>query len=102
MEYLRGDKMFADALSRPPAEAAVNGISLQDIALAQRSDPYLKSLRAGQPCPDNLNFKNKAYYHTDGMLFVPISVRAKVLKACHDNSGHFGPEVTVQSLRKTF
>ena len=71
MEYLLGDKMFADALSRPPTD--VNCISLPDIAIAQRSDPYLKTLRAGHPCPANLTFQNKAYYHTDGTLFVPVA-----------------------------
>ena len=48
--------MFADALSRPPATAT----TMKDIAVAQRSDPYLRALRAGKPCPDNLLFKNKA------------------------------------------
>ena len=99
MEYLRGDRMFADALSRPPA---INCISLPDIALAQRSDPYLKSLRAGRPCPDNLLFYNKAYFHTDGTLFVPTSVRKLVLQACHDKAGHFGPELTIKTVRNSF
>ena len=96
--------MFADALSRPPATttASVNCISLQDIALAQRSDPYLRALCAGKPCPDNLLFKKKAYYHSDGTLYVPVSSRQKVLQACHDNSGHFGSELTVNTLRQTF
>ena len=99
MECLLGDRMFADALSRPPA---VNCISLPDIALAQRSDPYLKSLRAGRPCPDNLLFYNKAYFHTDGTLFVPASVRKLVLQACHDKAGHFGPELTIKTVRNSF
>ena len=96
--------MFADALSRPPATAttSVNCISLKDTAVAQRSDPYLSALRAGKPCPDNLLLKNKAYYHSDGTLYVPVSTRQKVLQACHDNSGHFGPELTVNTLRQTF
>ena len=100
MEYLRGDKMFADALSRPPPE--INCISLPDIAQAQRSDPYLQTLRAGHPCPTNLTFQNKAYYHTDGTLFVPVAARKQVLRACHDRAGHFGPELTIKSLRNTF
>ena len=91
MEYLRGDKMFADALSRPPPTTSVNCISLEEIAMAQRSDPYHRTLRAGKPSPENLLFNNIAYYHSDGTLFVPISARQKVLQACHDKSAHFGP-----------
>ena len=44
MEYLRGDKMFVDALSRPPH---VNCISQEEVKQSQRSDDFLKSLRAG-------------------------------------------------------
>ena len=88
--------MFADALSRPPADSSaiaaaataatfndrVYSISLDEIAMAQRSDPYLREIRAGKPCPKNLIFINKAYYHSDGTLYVPLSVRRKVLQAC--------------------
>ena len=49
--------MFADALSCPPAATSINCISLKDVAIAQRSDPYLQSIRAGKPCPDTLELK---------------------------------------------
>ena len=48
LEYLRGDKMFADALSRPPH---VNCISIEEVKQAQRNDGYLQTLRAGKTCP---------------------------------------------------
>ena len=99
MEYLRGDRKFVDALSRPPQ---VNCISLADIKQSQRSDAYLKSLRSGKPCPPQLTFRNQNYYHTNGRLFVPLANRRTILKACHDNPGHFGLELTLLSLRKTF
>ena len=99
MEYLWGDKMFVDALSRPPH---VNCISLEEVKQSQRSDDYLKSLRAGNSCPANLTFRNLHYYHTNGRIFVPCAKQQAILRACHDNAGHFGLELTLNSLRKTF
>ena len=99
LEYLRGDKMFVDALSRPPH---VNCISLEEVKQAQRSDGYLHTLRAGKTCPTNLLFRNLTYYHSDGRLFVPRRKRLEILKACHDNAGHFGLELTLNSIRQTF
>ena len=91
--------MFADALSRPPH---VNCISIEEVKQAQRSDGYLQTLRAKKTCPTNLLFRNLTYYHTDGRLFVPRNKRLDILKACHDNAGHFGLDLTLNSIRQTF
>ena len=95
MEYLHGDKMFVDALSRPPHG---NCISLEDVKQSQRSDAYLKSLRAGNSCPANLTFRNLNYNLTDGRIFVPLAMRRAILQACHDNAGHFGLDLTLLSF----
>ena len=93
MEYLRGDRMFVDALSRPPP-STVNAISLKDIEHAQPLDPYLQSLRKAKRSPSPLIFRNNAFFHLDGRLYVPRAKREEVLIACHDQAGHFGLQHT--------
>ena len=101
MEYLRGDRMFVDALSRPPP-STVNAISLKDIEHTQPLDPYLQSLRKAKRSPSPLIFRNNAFFHLDGRLFVPLAKREEVLISCHDQAGHFGLQHTLSALRKTF
>ena len=93
MEYLRGDRMFVDALSRPPS-SNVNAISLEDIEHAQPLDPYLQSLRKAKASPSPLIFRNNAFFHLDGRLYVPLAKREEVLISCHDQAGHFGLQHT--------
>ena len=69
---------------------------------AQRTDGYLQTIRAGKTCPANLTFHNLTYYHTDGRLFVPRQKRLDILKACHDKAGHFGLDLTLNTIRQTF
>ena len=95
MEYLRGDKMFADALSRPPStttclvDSSDKSYKFADLIKAQRSDPLLCHLGKTDPLPPPLTQTRNGIYHSDGRLFVPRSFVKNILYTCHDKAGHF-------------
>ena len=64
MEYLRGDQMFADALSRPPQPlCSILGndhvFNFHELIKAQKSDPILKSVTKSDPLPSPLIYTRR-------------------------------------------
>ena len=95
MEYLRGDKMFADALSRPPqslcsvSPTSGSSFTFADLIKAQFSDPLLLPLKKSDSLPSPLVHSRHGVCHKDGRLFIPASFVKNILFTCHDKAGHF-------------
>ena len=79
MEYLRGDQMFADALSRPPqpichiSPESDHSFTFPELIKAQTSDPMFSSLSKSDPLPSPLVSTRRGICHKDGRLFIPSS-----------------------------
>ena len=104
MEYLRGDQMFADALSRPPQPVCNitrkpdHSFTFSELIKAQKSDPILKHLGKSHPLPSPLVSTRRGICHEDGRLFVPSSYIKNILFTCHDKSGHFSAPYVQRTL----
>ena len=81
MEYLWGDQMFADALSRPPqpicniTRKPDRTFSFNELIKAQKSDHILKSLGKSDPLPSPLVSTRRGICHKDGRLFYSLLLR---------------------------
>ena len=120
LEYMNGNKMFVDALSRPP-----NAVSLartkdplftfkvdalpfpseEEIKLAQVKDSHLSGLvyraRASQPTDKTTEYSlshSGLLLRKKEKIVVPPELRGRMLFAAHDSAGHLGIEYMANHL----
>ncbi|MEL6275430.1 MAG: DDE-type integrase/transposase/recombinase [Bacteroidota bacterium] len=117
MEYLNGNKMFVDALSRPPDAVSLARrnttlelpeqvfaiadltatLTLNQLLTAQRNDPEL------QKNISHLNLRqasSKLYVTKTGNIYLPYSLRARVLEKAHDEAGHLSAAYTLDRCKQ--
>ncbi|XP_063624953.1 uncharacterized protein LOC134796705 [Cydia splendana] len=125
VEYRAGEKMaHVDALSRspindndePPHVLDVLSVNLEDwITTVQSSDTEIKHIKDILQDPSTTKIVNihKEYKLKNGRVYriidentmrwvVPRGVRWQILKANHDDVGHFGFEKTLQRLKSHY
>ncbi|KAL0901247.1 hypothetical protein ABMA27_006539 [Loxostege sticticalis] len=123
VEYRPGTQMqHADSLSRNPLPCDDNHVELDvlkvtqnehSLLAAQISDPKLKLIKCilDKNCTEAKEVNNN-YVLKDGRIFrkvgdaikwaVPRDARWKVCLICHDESGHFSFEKTLEKMRRDY
>lgn len=125
IEYRAGDKMaHVDALSRSPIDKPekephvldILSLNVEDwVTTVQSSDPEIKIIKQVLEDPSTAKVASihKEYKIKNGRVFriidentirwvVPRGVRWQLLRANHDDVGHFGFEKTLQRLRSNY
>ena len=106
-DSLQGDKMFADALSRPPqplcpiSPQSGHSFTFPELIKAQSSDPMLSSLSKTDPLPSPLVSSRHGICHKDGRLFIPASFVKNILFTCHDKAGHFSAPYVQRTIARS-
>jgi hypothetical protein len=124
LEFLNGQKMFVDALSRPPNAVSlarvsdplfsfsISGlpsqldVSVQELKVAQLSDHNLGKIITQLRTRSNAKAtqayrldKHGLLQNLQGQSVVPDQLKARLLYAAHDASGHTHSELMLSHLR---